>query len=63
MCEWNWEWKLRVGLNFLNFVCGFITTLQGNKITNHAFFSHEASTSKAPIDLVAQCVDLDLKLN
>jgi hypothetical protein len=46
MCEWNWEWKLRVGLNFINFVCGFITTLQGNKITSHAFFSTRSSLVK-----------------
>jgi len=54
--------EITSGLNFFSFVCGIITTLQGNKITNHAFF-HEASTSRALIDLVAQSVDLNLKLS
>jgi len=39
MCEWNWEWKLRVGLHFFSIMCEFINALQGNEIKNYAFFT------------------------
>jgi len=63
MCEWNWEWKLRVGLNFFSPLCvGLLLRYREIKLQIMHFF-HETSTSKALIDLVTQCVDLNLKLN
>jgi hypothetical protein len=55
--------EITSGLKFISALCvGLLLRYREIKLQIMHFF-HEVSTSKALIDLVAQCVDLNLKLN